>query len=70
MTAPANPGVHCVKCGCRHCPVLDTRRQGKWTTRRRRCRNCGFQFRTREQVIEQPVISRGIRVANGETTRG
>lgn len=52
MTQPVNPGVRCPKCGCKHCPAYDTRRRGKWTIRKRRCRNCGRELQTREQVME------------------
>lgn len=40
-----NPGACCPHCGCRHAPVVFTRRAGNRTIRTRRCRNCKTQFR-------------------------
>ncbi len=46
-----NPGARCPKCHCGHCPVIPpTRYSGRWTIRRRQCRHCGKQFRTREEL--------------------
>ena len=44
-------GIACPHCGCRHLPVLYTRRvPGKSIMRVRECRNCGKRVRTREEV--------------------
>ena len=43
-------GLQCVKCGCRHLPVLYTRPRTGYIERVRECRHCGTRKRTREKV--------------------
>ena len=48
---PAQEGMRCPGCGCRHMPALFTRHHGTRTYRTRRCRNCGRLVRTQERVL-------------------
>lgn len=41
-------GIQCIRCGCRHCPVVYTRHRNGHTYRQRECRHCGRRFITKE----------------------
>jgi transcriptional regulator NrdR family protein len=43
-------GLECSKCGCRHVPVLYTRRLPGRIVRVRECRCCGRRLRTVERI--------------------
>ena len=53
--APENPGggIECPYCGCRHLPVLYTRRYPYGRIRRvRTCRHCGRRVTTYERTVD------------------
>lgn len=43
-------GIMCRKCGCRHVPVVATRRRRGQVVRKRVCRHCGHKMVTREKM--------------------
>ncbi len=45
-----NQGIECPRCGCRHLPVLYTRRRFGRIVRVRRCRHCGRRVVTSEAI--------------------
>jgi len=48
-------GLRCRSCGCRHLPVLETRkRPGGRIVRRRICRHCGRRMLTYEREAGTP----------------
>jgi len=49
-TPPAEPGLVCPRCGCRHFAVVYTRPAPRAICRRRECRHCGFRILTRERL--------------------
>ena len=48
-------GLECPACGCRHLPVLYTRRHVKRIKRVRQCRNCGRRVISYERIPDLPV---------------
>lgn len=52
MSKPAEPGIQCPKCGCRHFEVRNTvpKRNGT-IVRYRVCRHCGKVVTTREAPV-------------------
>ena len=43
-------GLACIRCGCRHLPVVYTRPKAGHILRLRECRHCGRRIITRERV--------------------
>jgi hypothetical protein len=52
-------GLECPKCGCRHLPVLYTRRRLERILRVRVCRCCGRRLRTIERMQTTAASSAG-----------
>lgn len=50
-------GIECPRCGCCDCRVTNTVRHVNMRSRRRRCRNCGHGFTTREKTVGGDRIS-------------
>jgi transcriptional regulator NrdR family protein len=44
-------GLECLKCGCRHFYVDNTRKINRMIIRYRRCRHCGKRMTTCERAI-------------------
>jgi len=49
---PQPEGLECPACGCRHLPVLYTRRHPRRIKRVRECRNCGRRVTSFERIPE------------------
>lgn len=45
-------GLKCPECGCRHFQVIRTDQQAGYIQRRRVCRHCGKEIRTREITVD------------------
>lgn len=43
--------MECPKCGCKKNVVVDSRKQERFTFRRRECSQCGFRFNTYESRV-------------------
>lgn len=54
LSRPTTPGIACASCESVDTEVKDSRPQQNYIRRRRRCKNCGHRFTTRES--EAPTL--------------
>jgi len=62
----------CRDCGFRFSRVIATERYDDWTRRRRKCRQCGAEYYTKEEyngAIKPPQIPHPSAAENGNQTR-